>query len=204
MLPILIIIALGSFIATSLSNVSIVWIYLGLAVGFSTLLLLISFTGLLDFSGGDAHHDGATIADAGSHDGSNLFIITPATFLTVGALFGSYGLITFFSLGFVPFRDYLSIILSALLTGFTYFYIIKILFTLLKPSGLVKSNIFLEGKEAEVFYDIPENGFGKINVKIDDKYEQLLARSADGSSISAGSIVKIKKSFGNYVIVEKI
>jgi len=206
MLPIIIIIALGLLLTNTLSSVSIVWLYLGLAVGFSSLLLILTMFGFFDFGNGgsDAHHIDAASGDGG-HDGGNVLVITPMTFLTVGALFGAYGLITVFMFSFLnKTGEYLSIVSSALLTGLTYFYLIKTIFSFLRTSGLVKSNVFLEGKEAEVYNDIPENGFGKITVKIDDKYEYFLARSEDGSAISAGSIVRIKKNFGNYVIVEKI
>ncbi|MFN3478443.1 MAG: NfeD family protein, partial [bacterium] len=67
-----------------------------------------------------------------------------------------------------------------------------------------KSYTYYEGKEAEVLYDIPEDGLGKINIKTEDKYEQLLAKSEDGSRIPAGTIVRIKKYTGGFAVVERI
>ncbi|MCS7165321.1 MAG: NfeD family protein [Candidatus Calescibacterium sp.] len=209
----------------------LIWIYLIISLGSAGLLFLLLVVGLFDLggdgggihhgSGGDGgviHHDsGGDVAGIGggdtavhnavSHDsGAPPLILSPSAFLIISALYGSFGVVTLSILSFLPekIRDFSSIILSALLAGLTYAYVIRILFKFLRTTSMVKTTSYYEGKEAEVLYDIPYDGFGKINVRTEDKMEQLLAKSEDGSYIPAGSIVRIKKHMGTFVIVEKI
>lgn len=216
---ILVVIILLSYFSTNSSS-SLLWMYLIMALGSSGLLLFLVLIGMIDLGGGDSlvNHDASvghdvSVADGGVVDANvadvsagKAFIISPSSFLINTALFGAFGIITFYLFSFLPskVRDFSSIFISAILSGLTYIYVLKFLFNFLKTYSMVKSTSYFEGKEAEVLYDIPEDGFGKINVRSDDKFDQFLAKSEDGIPIPAGSIVRIKKHMGTFVIVEKI
>ncbi|MCS7243209.1 MAG: NfeD family protein [Candidatus Calescibacterium sp.] len=220
---ILLIVIVGLSYFLSNSPNSLIWTYLIISVGSSLLLFVLLFVGMIGFDGGGGHGDvgsadggdvGAHHADVSTGDtgvadatgGPPPFILSPSTFLIISALFGAFGIITFNLLSFLPVkvRDFSSIILSAILSGTTYIYVIRMILKFLKTYSMVKTTYYYEGKEAEVLYDIPEDGFGKINIRTDDKMEQLLAKSEDGSPIPAGTIVRVKKHMGTFVIVEKV
>ncbi|MCS6955194.1 MAG: NfeD family protein [Candidatus Calescibacterium sp.] len=210
------IVGLSYFLSNSPN--SLIWTYLIISVGSSLLLFVLLFVGMIGFDGGGGHSDvgsadggdvGAHHVDASAADpagGPPPFILSPSTFLIISALFGAFGIITFNLLSFLPakVRDFSSIILSAVLSGTTYIYVIRMILKFLKTYSMVKTTYYYEGKEAEVLYDIPEDGFGKINIRTDDKMEQLLAKSEDGSPIPAGTVVKVKKHMGTFVIVERV
>ncbi|MEN3015060.1 MAG: NfeD family protein [bacterium] len=192
---------------------NLLWVYLVIALGATGLLIFLFFLGMLDLGGdGDVHsvadhhsvHHDTSGADHGG--GLPLFVTSPSAVLILSALFGGFGLISHSILFFLPSRvkDLVSIFVSTFLSLFIYAYVVKVVLSFLKTSSIVKSGSYYEGKEAEVLYDIPEDGFGKVNVKTEDKIEQLLAKSEDGSRIPAGQIVRIKKHMGTFVIVEKI
>ena len=221
MIPILILLGLGSLGATALSKVSLIIIYLSLTLGFTSLLIFLMLLGVFDFGhlvgAGDNIADStvsdATLADSShidasaSHDGiSGLFIVSPFTFLSVGALFGAFGLITISTLNFLPpnIRDYLSIFVSLFLTFFSYFFIVRSLIRFLKPSSLAKSKMVFEGKEADIIEAISENGVGKAAIKIDNEVHYIYVRTEDGRPISIGKRVRIKKVIGDYGYVEEI
>lgn len=218
-IPIILIILVFLAYFLPVGGLSIVWIYLIMTIGSLIILLILFFIGLIDLGdhgsiGVADHSGGVDIGDGGtgvSHGGDSgsglpLFLVTPSSFLIMSTLFGAFGIITHTFLYFLPknIREFSSIILSAFLASLTYISVIRFLLSFLKTTTMVKSTSFYEGKEAEVLYDIPEDGFGKINVNTGDKIEQLLAKSQDGSRIKSGEIVRIKKHMGTFVIVEKI
>ncbi len=213
----IILVAMSYFVFKFFTN--ILWIYFFIAVGSFLGLLFLLFLGMIDlgFSDGTVTHgdgvadsgvgtDGAVDGGASTGNSFSLFFISPSSFLIISSLFGSFGIIFYNSLFFISsnVRDFLSIILASVLSPLVYGYVIRILFRFLKTTSMVKSMNYYEGKEAEVLYDIPSEGFGKINVKTEDKFEQILAKSEDGSQIPAGSIVRIKKYTGTFAIVEKL
>ncbi len=215
MIPILILLGLGSAAAAAFSKISLIAIYLGLALGFTSLLMVLLFLGFIDFgdssSGADASgaHDTSVIHDttAAAHsDTSSLFMISPLTFLSSGALFGAYGLITLPILEFLPhtFKEYSSILISLLLTGFSYLFVIRTVFKILKPTSAAKSKFFFEGKEGDIVEAISENGVGKVAIRIDNEVHYMYVRTEDGRPIPIGRRVRIKRIAGDYGYVEEI
>lgn len=233
-IPIVLAILIGVIYLLGKSFISLGWIYFiiaALSTGLLILLLMIGFldTGMQDgglhdsgiqgegVNGGVIHDTGGQ-ADIGAtlstvnhegtfaHNHSSPFIISPTGFLIVTALFGAFGTISYYLFSFLPSgaRDFLSIISATVFSIASYIYVISSVLKFLKTYSVIKSHSYYEGKEAEVLYEIPENGFGKVNIKIEDRYEQLLAKSEDGSRIAAGSVVRIKKYVGGHVIVERI
>lgn len=214
MIPILILLGLGSVAAAAFYKISLIAIYLGLAIGFTSLLIILMFFGFIDFgdqASGDASgvHDPTVVHDAtvGAHaDGANLFMVSPLTFLSSGALFGAYGLITLPLLNFLPpnFREYPSILISLFLTAFSYLFIIRTLIRFLKPTSIAKSKFFFEGKEGDIIEAISENGVGKVAIRIDNEVHYMYVRTEDGRPIPVGRRVRIKRIVGDYGYVEEI
>jgi len=218
MIPILILLGLGSVAATAFSKVSLVILYLSISLGFTVLLMTLMFLGVLDIgdSGGhdagglgghDVAADGALFSgQVGHHDSSNLFVFSPFTFLTAGALFGAYGLITLPMFNIFPtnLRDYLSILSSLFLTAFSYIVIVRNLVKMLKSTSMSKSKFVFEGKEGSVIEAISENGVGKVAIKIDSETYYLYVRTEDGRPIPIGRRVRVKKIVGDYGYVEEI
>ena len=210
MIPILILLGLGSVAATAFSKVSLIVLYLSISLGFTGLLMVLMFLGVLDLgdSGGhDVASDGALVAsEGGHHDASNLFMFSPFTFLTAGALFGAYGLITLPLFNVFPanLRDYLSILTSLFLTAFSYIVIVRNLIKILKPTSMSKSKFVFEGKEGDVIEAISENGVGKVAIKIDSETHYLYVRTEDGRPIPVGRRVRIKRIVGDYGYVEEV
>jgi len=209
-IPILILLGLGSVAATAFSKVSLIVLYLSISLGFTGLLMVLMFLGVLDLgdSGGhDVASDGALVAsEGGHHDASNLFMFSPFTFLTAGALFGAYGLITLPLFNVFPanLRDYLSILTSLFLTAFSYIVIVRNLIKILKPTSMSKSKFVFEGKEGDVIEAISENGVGKVAIKIDSETHYLYVRTEDGRPIPVGRRVRIKRIVGDYGYVEEV
>jgi len=207
---ILILLGLGSVAATAFSKVSLIVLYLSISLGFTGLLMVLMFLGVLDLgdSGGhDVASDGALVAsEGGHHDASNLFMFSPFTFLTAGALFGAYGLITLplFNVFPINLRDYLSILTSLFLTAFSYIVIVRNLIKILKPTSMSKSKFVFEGKEGDVIEAISENGVGKVAIKIDSETHYLYVRTEDGRPIPIGRRVRIKRIVGDYGYVEEV
>jgi len=210
-IPILILLGLGSVAATAFSKVSLIVLYLSISLGFTGLLMALMFLGVLDLgdSGGHdvGHVDGSLAGvETGHHDASNLFMFSPFTFLTAGALFGAYGLITLplFNVFPVNLRDYLSILTSLFLTAFSYIVIVRNLIKILKSTSMSKSKFVFEGKEGDVIEAISENGVGKVAIKIDSETHYLYVRTEDGRPIPVGRRVRIKRIVGDYGYVEEI
>jgi hypothetical protein len=208
--PILILLGLGSVAATAFSKVSLIVLYLSISLGFTGLLMALMFLGVLDLgdSGGhDVASDGSLVAsEGGHHDASNLFMFSPFTFLTAGALFGAYGLITLplFNVFSANLRDYLSILTSLFLTAFSYIVIVRNLIKILKSTSISKSKFVFEGKEGDVIEAISENGVGKVAIKIDSETHYLYVRTEDGRPIPIGKRVRIKRIVGDYGYVEEV
>jgi hypothetical protein len=215
-IPILILLGLGSVAATAFSKVSLIVLYLSISLGFTGLLMTLMFLGVLDLgdSGGhDVGHvndigaDGSLAGiETGHHDASNLFMFSPFTFLTAGALFGAYGLITLPLFNVFPanLRDYLSILTSLFLTAFSYIVIVRNLIKILKSTSMSKSKFVFEGKEGDVIEAISENGVGKVAIKIDSETHYLYVRTEDGRPIPIGKRVRIKRIVGDYGYVEEV
>jgi hypothetical protein len=209
-IPILILLGLGSVAATAFSKVSLIVLYLSISLGFTGLLMALMFLGVLDLgdSGGhDVASDGTLVtSEGGHHDASNLFMFSPFTFLTAGALFGAYGLITLplFNVFSANLRDYLSILTSLFLTAFSYIVIIRNLIKILKSTSMSKSKFVFEGKEGDVIEAISENGVGKVAIKIDSETHYLYVRTEDGRPIPIGRRVRIKRIVGYYGYVEEV
>lgn len=210
MIIILLLLGLGSALVAAFSKLSLIVIYLLFALGFSSLLMVFMFLGFFDQGG---HHTDTSLSDSSlshdsslHHDYSDLFMISPMTILTSGALFGSYGLITLPLLSFLPpaFRDYISILISLFLTGFSYLLFIRNLFRFLKTTSIAKSKYFFEGKEGNVIEAIFENGVGKIAINIGNEVHYLYVRTEDGRSIPVGRKVRVKRVIGDYGYVEEI
>ena len=210
MIPILILLGLGSVAATAFSKVSLIVLYLSISLGFTGLLMILMFLGVLDLgdSGGhDVASDGTLVTgEGGHHDASNLFMFSPFTFLTAGALFGAYGLITLPLFNVFPanLRDYLSILTSLFLTAFSYIVIVRNLIKILKSTSMSKSKFVFEGKEGDVIEAISENGVGKVAIKIDSETHYLYVRTEDGRPIPIGKRVRIKRIVGDYGYVEEV
>lgn len=210
MIPILILLGLGSVAATAFSKVSLIVLYLSISLGFTGLLMTLMFLGVLDLgdSGGhDVASDGTLVtSEGGYHDASNLFMFSPFTFLTAGALFGAYGLITLPLFNVFPanLRDYLSILTSLFLTAFSYIVIVRNLIKILKSTSMSKSKFVFEGKEGDVIEGISENGVGKVAIKIDSETHYLYVRTEDGRPIPVGRRVRIKRIVGDYGYVEEV
>jgi hypothetical protein len=210
-IPILILLGLGSVAATAFSKVSLIVLYLSISLGFTGLLMTLMFLGVLDLgdSGGHdvGHVDGSLAGlETGHHDASNLFMFSPFTFLTAGALFGAYGLITLPLFNVFPanLRDYLSILTSLFLTAFSYIVIVRNLIKILKPTSMSKAKFVFEGKEGNVIEAISENGVGKVAIKIDSETHYLYVRTEDGRPIPIGRRVRIKRIVGDYGYVEEV
>jgi membrane protein implicated in regulation of membrane protease activity len=199
-MPILILLlGLGSVAATAFFKISLILFYLSISLGFTGLLMALMFLGFLDLgdSGGQ---------DVASDGASNLFMFSPFTFLTAGALFGAYGLITLplFNVFPINLRDYLSILTSLFLTAFSYIVIVRNLIKILKPTSLSKAKFVFEGKEGDVIEAISENGVGKVAIKIDSETHYLYVRTEDGRPIPIGKRVRIKRIVGDYGYVEEV
>lgn len=217
LIPIILMILIGAAYLFGKSFISLVWIYFVVAVGSAALLILLFFIGFLDLGGDGVVGEGAVnggaigsdslgVHNGGYSPGDSLIFVSPSGFLIITSLFGSFGIISYYAFSFLSpsVRDFFSIIFAAIFSVVSYIYVVRIVFRFLKTTSMTRSYTYYEGKEAEVLYDIPEDGFGKINIKTEDKYEQLLAKSEDGSKIPAGTIVRIKKYTGSFAIVEKI
>ena len=210
MIPILILLGLGSVAATAFSKISLIVLYLSISLGFTALLMTLMFLGVFDLgdSGGhDVASDGTLVtSEGGHHDASNLFMFSPFTFLTAGALFGAYGLITLPLFNVFPanLRDYLSILTSLFLTAFSYIVIVRNLIKILKSTSMSKSKFVFEGKEGDVVEAISENGVGKVAIKIDSETHYLYVRTEDGRPIPVGRRVRIKRIVGDYGYVEEV
>jgi hypothetical protein len=209
-IPILILLGLGSVAATAFSKVSLIVLYLSISLGFTGLLMTLMFLGVLDLGhsgGNDVASDGTLVtSEGGHHDASNLFMFSPFTFLTAGALFGAYGLITLplFNVFAANLRDYLSILTSLFLTAFSYIVIVRNLVKILKSTSMSKSKFVFEGKEGDVIEAISENGVGKVAIKIDSETHYLYVRTEDGRPIPIGKRVRIKRIVGDYGYVEEV
>ncbi|MFN3788328.1 MAG: NfeD family protein, partial [Sulfurihydrogenibium azorense] len=222
LIPVILVILVGAAYLFGKTFISLVWIYFVIAAGSAALLVLLFFIGMLDLGSdgvigdggvGDGVGDGGAVGgesvgvhhDGGGSHASSLMFISPSGFLIITSLFGSFGIISYYAFSFLApsIRDFFSIISAAALSLVSYIYVVKTVFKFLKTTSMTKSYTYYEGKEAEVLYDIPEDGFGKINIKTEDKYEQLLAKSEDGSRIPAGTIVRVKKYTGSFAIVER-
>ncbi len=209
-MPILILLGLGSVAAIAFFKISLIVLYLSISLGFTGLLIILMFLGVFDLGdsgGNDVVSDGALVAgEGGSQDASNLFMFSPFTFLTAGALFGAYGLITLplFSVFPANLRDYLSILTSLFLTAFSYIVIVRNLIKILKSTSISKSKFVFEGKEGDVIEAISENGVGKVAIKIDTETHYLYVRTEDGRPIPIGRRVRIKRIVGDYGYVEEV
>jgi len=209
-MPILILLGLGSVAAIAFFKISLIVLYLSISLGFTGLLMILMFLGVFDLGdsgGNDVVSDGALVAsEGGSQDASNLFMFSPFTFLTAGALFGAYGLITLplFNVFPVNLRDYLSILTSLFLTAFSYIVIVRNLIKILKPTSISKAKFVFEGKEGDVIEAISENGVGKVAIKIDSETHYLYVRTEDGRPIPIGRRVRIKRIIGDYGYVEEV
>lgn len=174
--------------------------------------MILMFLGFFDDGGhslDSGHHDPsiASVSDGSLHyDSSNLFMVSPMTILTSGAIFGSYGLITLPLLNFLPpnLRDYSSILVSLFLTGFSYLFIVRSLFKFLRTTSMSKSKYIFEGKEGDVIEAISENGVGKIAIRIDNETHYLYVRTEDGRPVPIGRRVRVKRIVGDYGYVEEI
>ncbi len=212
MIPILILLGLGSAAAAAFSKISLIVIYLSLAIGFTSLLMFLLFFGFIDLgdhASADAAgvHDSTVMHDGGANlDTASLFMVSPLTFLSSGALFGAYGLITLPIFDFLPtnIKDYTSILMSLILTAFSYLFVIRTLFRLLKSTSISKSKFFFEGKEGDIVEAISENGIGKVAIRIDNEVHYIYVRTEDGRPIPVGRRVRIKRIAGDYGYVEEI
>ena len=210
MIPILILLGLGSVAATAFSKISLIVFYLSISLGFTGLLMILMFLGVFDLGDSGGHgvaSDGTLVtSEGGHHDASNLFMFSPFTFLTAGALFGAYGLITLPLFNVFPanLRDYLSILTSLFLTAFSYIVIVRNLIKILKSTSMSKSKFVFEGKEGDVIEAISENGVGKVAIKIDSETHYLYVRTEDGKPIPIGRRVRIKRIVGDYGYVEEV
>ena len=196
---ILILLGLGSVAATAFSKISLIVLYLSISLGFTGLLMVLMFLGVLDLGDSGGH-------DVASDGASNLFMFSPFTFLTAWALFGAYGLITLplFNVFSANLRDYLSILTSLFLTAFSYIVIVRNLIKILKSTSISKSKFVFEGKEGDVIEAISENGVGKVAIKIDSETHYLYVRTEDGRPIPIGKRVRIKRIVGDYGYVEEV
>ena len=61
----------------------------------------------------------------------------------------------------------------------------------------------LTGQSATVYTRIPGDGIGKINVTVNNRMVELLAKSADGSEIATGEFVKITEMQGSGTVLVK-
>ncbi len=198
-IPIILLLGLGGLAAIAFFKISLILFYLSISLGFTGLLMILMFLGFLDLgdSGGQ---------DVASDGASSLFMFSPFTFLTAGALFGAYGLITLPLFNVFPanLRDYLSILTSLFLTAFSYIVIVRNLIKILKPTSISKAKFVFEGKEGDVIEAISENGVGKVAIKIDSETHYLYVRTEDGRPIPIGRRVRIKRIVGDYGYVEEI
>ena len=61
----------------------------------------------------------------------------------------------------------------------------------------------LTGQSATVYTRIPGDGIGKINVTVNNRMVELLAKSADGSGIATGEFVEITEMQGSNTVLVK-
>jgi len=73
----------------------------------------------------------------------------------------------------------------------------------LQSSGTVRLGD-LTGQSATVYTRIPENGNGKVNVTVNNRMQELLAKSEDGLEIKTGELVEIMEMLdGGTVLVKR-
>lgn len=129
-------------------------------------------------------------------------------------LFSVKGIISFFAVGSwsgllfydmmpTPLVIILSFIMGTLaLVGIAF--LMKYLMKLQSSGNLDYNNA--KGKTGTVYLTVPKNnnGFGKINVLIQERLIELEAKTVENEDISTGSKVEVVEIIDNYAVVKKI
>jgi membrane protein implicated in regulation of membrane protease activity len=143
-----------------------------------------------DHDGGDAGHDGdATISIFSTKVLATLLM----GFGAAGAIATSYKI------------DYLAASLIGLLTGVLLgglMYAILGFFYKQQASSLVQTSSAV-GCGGTVTVSIAENGLGEVGLEVEGHYTTYVARSQDGRPVPKGSAVRVVRTLGSQLVVER-
>ncbi len=152
-----------------------------------------------DHDAGGGHGDVGHDADAGS-DEPTISIFSTKVLATLLMGFGAAGAISkHYGL------DYLLASMIGLLTGVALggvMYGVLRVFYQQQASSLFPTSSALGGS-ATVTVSIAENSTGEVGLDVQGQYVTYLARSRDGSPIPKGQAVRVVKTVGSQLVVEK-
>jgi membrane protein implicated in regulation of membrane protease activity len=163
---------------------------------------------VMQFIGMD--HDAGSDIDAGGHDfdghhsdsdiGFKMLSLHGITSFLM--MFGLVGLALYRQSGMGVFIA----MIGAVAAGFASVWIIGKMFfmvTRLKSSGTITIDSTV-GAEGKVYTKIPENGAGRVLVKVRNSLREYDATSDDSKSIETGTPIRVVWVDGNVLVVERI
>lgn len=156
-----------------------------------TLLLVVSavFGEVFDF------FDGAGGLDADGHGGTGKVVALGLT------TFGSVGMLT----SYYELDPVLGAVISgiaALFFGACAWWLIDRLYKGSASTDVSVSS--MAGRRAQVTVNIPSGSVGEVLVTGADSTHHMIAQSRDGTSIPAGTAVRIVETLGSMVLVERV
>ncbi len=159
-------------------------------LGFLFLLLSLVIGDLFEAVGFDldANLDGA-------HDFGLLDSRVISIFLTAFGGFGAIGV----SLGYAATGATLFGLLGGVVFGGLVFFFGRFLYRQQSSSSVTEEDLI--GRTAQVVVAVAEGHIGQIACRFGEERVEKLARSADGSAIPAGTVVRIDSIAGDAVIV---
>src|SRR6266404_5248022 len=149
----------------------------------------------------DVGHDHDAGHDAGSGDSeATISIFSTKVLATLLMGFGAAGAIArHYELGYLV-SSLMGLLCGVLLGGVMY--LVLGVFYKQQASSLVATSAAV-GCTGQVTVSITKQGQGEVSLQVEGQYNTYLASSADGSPLAKGQMVRVVKTFGDRLVVEK-
>ncbi len=148
----------------------------------------------------DVGHDHDAGHDAGGDSEPTISIFSPKVIATLLMGFGAAGAIArHYQLGYLS-SSLVGLFCGVLLGGCMY--LVLSVFYKQQASSLIPTNSAL-GCTGRVTVGISEAGQGEVGLQLEGQYCTFLASSEDGHAIPKGQTVRVVKTLGSQLVVEK-